>query len=261
MSDTLHPVFIVGAGPGDPDLLTRKAERALRQADVVVYDRLVSDEILDLLPAGATRIFAGKAARDHHMPQEEINQLLVTLAKAGKKVVRLKGGDPFVFGRGSEEAEELAMNGVPFEVVPGVTASMGCTSYAGIPLTHRGLATGVKIVTGHRKEGHDLDLHWPSLADPDSTLVIYMGLTNVDLITEKLMEHGLPGDTPAAAIQNGTTAKQRTILTRLSNLPACVQRANLKAPTLLVIGQVVQLAKTLNWHHSVLECDDPDLHG
>lgn len=261
MADTLHPVFIVGAGPGDPDLLTRKAERALRQADVVVYDRLVSDEILDLLPAGATRIFAGKAARDHHMPQEEINQLLVTLAKQGKKVVRLKGGDPFVFGRGSEEAEELAKNGVPFEVVPGVTASMGCTSYAGIPLTHRGLATGVKIVTGHRKEGHDLDLHWPSLADPDSTLVIYMGLTNVDLITEKLIEHGLPSDTPAAAIQNGTTAKQRTILTRLSNLPACVQRAKLKAPTLLVIGQVVQLAKTLNWHHSALECDDPDLNG
>ena len=256
MSDTLHPVFIVGAGPGDPDLLTRKAERALRQADVVVYDRLVSDEILDLLPAGATRIFAGKAARDHHMPQEEINALLVTLAQDGKKVVRLKGGDPFVFGRGSEEAEELAKNDVPFEVVHGVTASMGCTSYAGIPLTHRGLATGVKIVTGHRKEGQDLDLHWASLADPASTLVIYMGLTNVDLITEKLIEHGLPADTPAAAIQNGTTPKQRTVLTTLSNLPACVRKAKLKAPTLLVIGQVVRLAKDLNWHHQAIECDD-----
>jgi uroporphyrin-III C-methyltransferase/precorrin-2 dehydrogenase/sirohydrochlorin ferrochelatase/uroporphyrin-III C-methyltransferase len=256
MSDTLHPVFIVGAGPGDPDLLTRKAERALRQADVVVYDRLVSDEILDLLPAGATRIFAGKAARDHHMPQEEINALLVKLAKDGKRVVRLKGGDPFVFGRGSEEAEELAKNDVPFEVVPGVTASMGCTSYAGIPLTHRGLATGVKIVTGHRKQGTDLDLHWESLADPASTLVIYMGLTNVELIAQKLIEHGLPADTPAAAIQNGTTPKQRTILTYLENLPACVDKAKLKAPTLLVIGQVVRLAKDLNWHHAVMECDD-----
>lgn len=260
MTDTLHPVFIVGAGPGDPDLLTRKAERALRQADVVVYDRLVSDEILDLLPAGATRIFAGKAARNHHMPQQEINELLVSLAKSGKRVVRLKGGDPFVFGRGSEEAEELAKDGVPFEVVPGITASMGCTAYAGIPLTHRGLATGFKVVTGHRKEGHDLDLDWPTLADPNTTLVIYMGLTNVKLITEQLIAHGLPADTPAAAIQNGTTPRQRTILTRLHGLPDCVEKAQLKAPTLLVIGQVVQLAKTLNWHHVVLECDDPNLN-
>lgn len=261
MSDTVHPVFLVGAGPGDPDLLTRKAERALRQADVVVYDRLVSEEILDLLPAGATRIFAGKAARDHHMPQEDINKLLVTLAREGKKVVRLKGGDSFVFGRGSEEAEELAENDIPFEVVPGVTASMGCTSYAGIPLTHRGLATGVKIVTGHRKEGTDLDLNWPTLACPDTTLVIYMGLTNVELIAEKLMEHGLPGDTPAAGIQNGTTPKQRTLLTTLEKLPHCVDKAGLKAPTLLVIGKVVSLAPKLNWHHEVLECDTIEADG
>ncbi|MCB2101354.1 MAG: uroporphyrinogen-III C-methyltransferase [Rhodobacterales bacterium] len=251
----MHPVSLIGAGPGDPDLLTVKAARLLGQADVVVYDRLVSEAILDLAPDGATRIFAGKASRHHHMPQEDINELLATLALGGQKVVRLKGGDPFVFGRGSEEALHLAARGVPFEVVPGITAASGCTTYAGVPLTHRGLANGVRFVTGHRMGGHGLDLNWASLADPDTTLVIYMGLTNVAEISDKLMEHGMPRNLPVAAIQNGTTDKQRTVITTLADLPDCVASMSLKAPTLLVLGRVVGLAEDLDWRNPVVACD------
>jgi len=251
-----HPiVYIVGAGPGDPELLTRKAHRLMSEAEVVVYDRLVSDDILDLLAPGTTRIFAGKAARDHHMAQDEINDLLVSLAHKGRNVVRLKGGDPFIFGRGSEEALHLAKHGVPFEIVPGVTASAGCGAYAGIPLTHRGLATGVRFVTGHCRDGQHLDLNWNSLADPDTTLVIYMGLINVAKIRDELIEAGLAAETPAAAIERGTTADQRTILTTLIDLPNCIERANLKAPSLLIVGRVVALAGELGWHIPPMACD------
>ncbi len=258
--ETIHPIFIIGAGPGDPELLTVKAARVLKEADVVVYDRLVSDAILDLLPAGTTRIFAGKAARDHHMPQKEINQLLASLARGGRRVVRLKGGDPFIFGRGSEEAVYLAAHGISFQVVPGITASAGCGAYAGIPLTHRDLAHGVRFVTGHRRAGKDLDLNWKSLADPDTTLVIYMGLTNVHQISDELIAAGLPGNTPAGAIQDGTTRDQRTVLTTLAELPACVEKANLKAPTLFIIGRVVELAESLSWFASAVDCDT-EAHG
>lgn len=258
--DAYPTVYIVGAGPGDPELLTLKAARVLKAAEVVVYDRLVSDEVLDMVPAGTTRIFAGKAARNHHMPQEEINELLVSLAKSGRTVVRLKGGDPFIFGRGSEEALHLAKNEVPFEIVPGITASAGCGSYAGIPLTHRGMATGVRFVTGHCQQGKHLDLNWQSLADPDTTLVIYMGLINVAKIRDELVKAGLPGNTPAGAIERGTTSEQRTLLTTLDELPDCIEKAKLEAPSLLIIGRVVDLAQELGWHTRPLSCD-MEAHG
>lgn len=247
-------VFIVGAGPGDPGLLTLKAAECLKKADVVVYDRLVSDEILDLLPAHAEKVFAGKAARDHFMPQDEINQTLVDYARQDKMVVRLKGGDPFIFGRGSEEALFLAEHGIDFEIVPGITASAGCGAYAGIPLTHRGYVTGVRFVTGHCREGQHLDLNWKSLADPDTTLVIYMGLINIEKISSELIKAGLPADMPAAGIERGTTPEQRTIVTTLGKLPECIASANLKAPSLLIIGKVVELANTIAWHTKAHEC-------
>lgn len=255
MSQQPATVYIVGAGPGDPELLTLKARRLLGEADAVVYDLLVSQPILDIIPANATRIFAGKAARNHHLPQEDINALLVDLAKSGRKVVRLKGGDPFVFGRGSEEAAFLAAHGVPFEVVPGITASQGCSAYAGIPLTHRGLAQGVHFVTGHCQEGKDLELNWKTLADPDNTLVVYMGLTNIQRIRDELVAAGLPAETPAAAIRNGTTPQQETFVTTLGDLPACIERAGLKSPTLIVIGKVVALARELGWRGQAKECN------
>jgi len=242
-----HPVYIVGAGPGDPELLTVKARRLLDEAEVIVYDRLVSDEILALIPSGTSRIFAGKVARDHFMPQSDINALLVRLARSGRMVVRLKGGDPFVFGRGGEEAEQLAKHGVPFEVVPGITSASGCSSYAGIPLTHRGLSHGLRFVTGHTKEGGAPDLNWASLADPDTTLVVYMGRTNARMVSEQLIAHGLPPDTPAAAIVNGTRHDQQTIVTTLDSLPDRVDTLGKAAPTLLVIGKVVSLADVLSW--------------
>ncbi len=253
-------VYIVGAGPGDPELLTVKAARILQEAQVVVYDRLVSEDILELVPSGTSRIFAGKAARDHFMPQDEINELLVSLAKGGQTVVRLKGGDPFIFGRGSEEALYLAKHNIPFEIVPGITASAGCGSYAGIPLTHRGMATGVRFVTGHCREGKHLDLNWKSLADPDTTLVIYMGLINIAKIKDELINAGLPANTPAGAIERGTTNKQRTILTTLDGLPACIEKADLKAPSLLIIGRVVELAEELSWNIPAMDCD-VEAHG
>jgi uroporphyrin-III C-methyltransferase/precorrin-2 dehydrogenase/sirohydrochlorin ferrochelatase/uroporphyrin-III C-methyltransferase len=245
---TIHPVYIVGAGPGDPDLLTVKAARLLKEADVVVFDRLISDEIMALVPPGTTRIYAGKTAHNHHMRQEDINELLVKLAGAGRTVVRLKGGDPFTFARGGEEALHLARNGIPFEIVPGITAATSCSAYAGIPLTHRGKSLGVRFVTGHC-QGADatLDLNWKSLADPDTTLVVYMGLANLGTISAKLIEAGLSPTTPAAAIQSGTTLAQRTVLTTLADLPARVRQEGLKPPTLMVIGPVAELARELDW--------------
>lgn len=240
-------VYLVGAGPGDPELLTRKAYRLLQEADVVVYDRLVSQDILDLIPAGTSRIFVGKAAGNHHLGQDEINELLANLARRARKVVRLKGGDPLIFGRGSEEALHLARNGVRFEIVPGITAASACTTYAGIPLTHRGLAGSVRFVAGHCRADQPLELNWGSLADPESTLVVYMGLANLVEIQHRLIDAGLAPDTPAALIENGSTARQRRLLTRLDGLAATAQEHNVVSPALVVIGRVVALAGAMDW--------------
>lgn len=252
---TVGRVYLIGAGPGDPELLTVKAARVLKDVDVVVFDRLVSPEILEQVPAGTTRVYAGKGPRNHHLTQVEINELLCTLARSGRSVARVKGGDPFVFGRGSEEAEHLAQNGIPYEIVPGVTAASGGSAYAGIPLTHRGLATGVRYVTGHLREDMVLDHDWHSMADPNTTLVVYMGLNSFHEIAQHLMEAGLPSDTPAAAIQNATTSRQRRVIGTLSDLPRLVDEANLSAPTIFVIGRVVSLAGTLDWFQPQAEAD------
>ncbi|MDH3671903.1 MAG: uroporphyrinogen-III C-methyltransferase [Gammaproteobacteria bacterium] len=240
-------VYLVGAGPGDPDLLTVKAQRLLRQADVVVYDRLVSAEILGLISHGIARICVGKGPGNHSLRQQEINHLLVRLAHSRRCIVRLKGGDPFVFGRGSEEAQYLRSQGIEFEVVPGITAATACAAYAGIPLTHRGLSRGVHFVTGHRRNNEPLDLDWSKLADPEQTLVVYMGLATVAEICRELRAAGLSSHTPAAAIENGTTCDQRRCLGTLADLPHMTTSFNMKPPVLLVIGQVVKLAQQLDW--------------
>lgn len=240
---SIGTVHLVGAGPGNIDHLTLKAYRLLCQAEVIVYDRLVSGEVLDLAPRDAQRIFVGKAPNCHSMPQEEISRLLVRLARSGREVIRLKGGDPFIFGRGSEEAAELAREGIPFDVVPGITAASGCLAALGVPLTHRGVATGVRFVTGHCRKGVDLDLNWRSLADPKTTLVVYMGLANVEEMSRSLQAAGLPGDTPALAVSSGTTPQQQTCRTTLAGLSADLAAAQLRAPVLMVIGQVVVTAE------------------
>lgn len=240
-------VFLVGTGPGDPDLLTVKALRLIQDTDVIIYDRLVSDAILDLIPAGTSRIYVGKETGNHTVPQEEINQLLAKLADAHHRIVRLKGGDPFVFGRGSEEALWLVKHHIPFEIVPGITAASACTTYAGIPLTHRGLAQGVQIITGHSQQDSPLELDWNALADDSKTLVVYMGLANIKLICEKLIAAGLAADTPSAAIQNGTMAQQQCLLTTLDKLADDTHRAKLYPPVIFVIGKVVSLANSLDW--------------
>ncbi len=243
----IHPVMLVGAGPGDPDLLTVKAHRLLSTVDVIVYDRLVAKAVLELIPAGTERIFAGKRASNHYMPQEDINSLLVDVARTGKRVMRLKGGDPFVFGRGGEEALYLVEHGIPFEVVPGITSSAGCAAYAGIPLTHRGMAHGVRFVTGHTKGNEPLDLDWQSLADPDTTLVVYMGLSNAAEISKQLIDHGMPKDLPTAILNLGTRPKQRTVITTLEELAEVVSTSNIKGATLFVVGHVVRLSEQLSW--------------
>lgn len=239
-------VYLVGAGPGDPELLTVKAQRVLREAEVVVYDRLVSPAILELIPTGAKRIYVGKSSEHHHMTQDEINQLLVSLARRGRKIVRLKGGDPYVFGRGSEEAIHLRRHGLSFEVVPGLTSAAGCSAYAGIPLTHRGLSTGVRFITGHCSANRPLDLNWASLADPDTTLVVYMGIGQLPEISRKLMDAGLPGTTPAALVENGTTPQQRSCIGTLADLADRAVQFGFKPPSLVIIGRVVSLAEELD---------------
>ncbi len=249
-------VHLVGAGPGDPDLLTVKARDLLSQGDVVVYDRLVSDGVLDLIPPGTARIFVGKATGNHHLPQDDINGLLVTLARRGHSVVRLKGGDPFTFGRGGEEALYLARHGVRFTVVPGVTAASAVGAELGIPMTHRGLAQGLCLVTGHAREDGALDLDWRRLADPGTTLAIYMGLSRLGALTAELMAAGLSADTPAAAVASGTTADQRQCVGTLAELPDLVARLEFEPPVLVVIGRVVALSGLLNWRGLVYEGDE-----
>ncbi len=236
-------VVLVGAGPGDPDLMTVKAVRSLSQADVVVYDRLVSAEILALIPPGTMRIGVGKAPRNHTIPQDEINELLVRLACAGRIVVRLKGGDPFIFGRGSEEAAHLVRHAVPFEVIPGITSAQGCSASTLLPLTHRGVATSVRYITGHCREDAELDFDWRGLADPDTTLVIYMGMANIGRFAGELVAHGLSPATPAAAINNGTTPQQKHITTRLDTIARESHEAGFEGPVLFIIGEVVTVGE------------------
>ena len=239
-------VYLVGGGPGDPDLLTFRALRLMQQCDVCVYDKLVSPEVLDLVRRDAELIYVGKSRDQHTLPQEEINQLLARLALAGKRVLRLKGGDPFIFGRGGEEIETLMQQGVPFQVVPGITAANGVSSYAGIPLTHRDYAQACLFITGHLKNGV-LDLDWAAMARPQQTVVIYMGLVGLEQICQQLMAHGVAPDMPAAVIQQGTTQHQRVVSANLSDLASQVAAAKMKAPCLTIIGQVVQLREKLNW--------------
>ena len=241
-------VYLVGAGPGDPDLLTFRALRLMQKADVVVYDNLVAKPIVDMTRRDAQRIYVGKKRADHTMQQEEINELLVRLAQEGKRVLRLKGGDPFIFGRGGEEIEKLAAHGIPFQVVPGITAASGVASYAGIPLTHRDHAQACIFVTGHLKDG-TMNLDWEQLARPRQTVVVYMGLHGLETLCNKLVEHGLPGTTPIAIVQQGTTVHQRVVTGTLATLPSDPQVAELHAPTLIIVGGVVTLRDKLAWFH------------
>ncbi|MDH5355743.1 MAG: siroheme synthase CysG, partial [Gammaproteobacteria bacterium] len=247
MPDYEGEVYLVGAGPGDPDLLTFKALRLMQKCDVVVYDRLVSKPILELVRRDADKIYAGKASANHSLSQENINQLLVRLAKEGKSVLRLKGGDPFVFGRGGEEISELIDENIKFQVVPGITAASGCTTYAGIPLTHRDYSQACIFVTGHRKN-KSVDLNWDMLSHANQTVVFYMGLDNVQRICDELKEHGRDSSTPAALIEKGTTPEQRVFIGDLDSLPDLVERNEVHAPTLIVVGEVVELHNKLSWY-------------
>ena len=249
----------MGAGPGDPDLLTVKALRCLQQADVVVFDRLVSDAIMALIPTGVGRISVGKSRGCHTVPQDQINRLLVDLAQSGRYVVRLKGGDPYLFGRGGEEALELHRAGIEFDVVPGITAAAGVSSYAGIPLTHRGLCRGVRFVTGQLQDGADGGIDWRCYADPETTLVIYMGLANLAQICAQLISAGLDPATPAAAVHEGTQPSQQKVISDLARLPVEVARAGLSSPVTTVIGEVVRLSDALDWFGDGAPAEAPEL--
>jgi uroporphyrin-III C-methyltransferase/precorrin-2 dehydrogenase/sirohydrochlorin ferrochelatase len=245
-SITQGEVYLVGGGPGDPELLTLRALRLMQQADVVLYDRLVSDGVMELVRRDAERIYVGKRRSEHAMQQENINQLLVDLAKQGKRVLRLKGGDPFIFGRGGEEIELLAQNNIPFQVVPGITAASGCAAYAGIPLTHRDYAQSVRFVTGHLKDD-SINVNWPELANPTQTIVFYMGLVGLKDICESLIVHGRAPTTPVALIERGTTQQQRVLIADLATIASVVAAQEVHAPTLFIVGDVVKLHENLKW--------------
>lgn len=247
-------VLLVGAGPGDPDLLTVKALRLIAAAEVVVFDRLVAPAILDLAPATAERIDVGKRAGHHTLPQAEINALLVRLGQAGRTVVRLKGGDPFLFGRGGEEALALKAAGVAFEVVPGITSAQGCATALNLPLTHRSLATGVRFITGQRCGDAALAHDWTGLADPKTTLVVYMGLANIGEIARQLVAHGARPETPVAAISQGTLATTRHLVSTLDRIERAVADAALESPTLFIIGAVADVAATLSEQNDDQSC-------
>ena len=250
MRSPLEPgqVALVGTGPGDPELLTLRAIRLIQQADVVLHDNLVSREIMALVPTTAELVYVGKRRDNHAMRQEEINRTLVEQARRGRRVVRLKGGDPFVFGRGGEEIETLAADRVPFQVVPGITAALGVTAYAGIPLTHRDYSQACIFVTGHLKDG-SCNLDWTALARPKQTVVFYMGFLGLAEICRQMIAHGLPADWPAAIVHSGTTTDQHTVIGSLGNLAERAAAARLRPPSLIVVGEVVRLREKLAWYH------------
>ncbi len=239
-------VYLVGGGPGDPDLLTFKALRLIQQADVILYDRLVSDEVMELVRRDAELIYVGKKRDNHSVPQGDINQLLVDLAKQGRRVCRLKGGDPFIFGRGGEEIETLAENSIMFQVVPGITAASGCSTYSGIPLTHRDYSQSCRFVTGHLKDG-TMNLPWDELAVEQQTIVFYMALKGAQYLAQQLQAHGMRGDMPVALVEKGTTLNHKVHTTTLDKLPDLVANENIHAPTLIIVGEVVKLREKLNW--------------
>lgn len=247
-------VYLVGAGPGDPDLLTVKAARLIREAEVVIFDRLVAPEIMRMTNPRAIRVSVGKESKRHPVPQQNINELLIEYARKGLKTVRLKGGDPFIFGRGSEEALALRAAGFSCEVVPGITAAQGCSASTGIPLTHRGLATGVRYVTGHCRNDLPLDLDWHGLADSETTLVVYMGAANIREISERLMQCGLSGSTPVLAVNNGTTPRERQLTANLASIAGEAETAEFKGPLLFIIGRVVSLCSKSATRSTVLDC-------
>lgn len=239
-------VTLVGAGPGDPELLTIKAFKAIQAARLVLYDNLVGQDVLALVPAGAERIYVGKASSRHALPQESIIELMVQLARAGRPLVRLKGGDSYIFGRGGEEAQGLAQAGVPFRVIPGLSAAQGAGASVGIPLTHRDHARALVFATGHLRENREVDLDWPMLARPRQTVVIYMGVATLPVICTQLVAHGLPADTPAAVVERATLADERCIVGTLDTLPGLVQTHQVKPPALIIVGQVVSLQPLLS---------------
>ena len=244
--DKTGEVYLVGAGPGDPDLLTFRALRLMQQAEVVLYDRLVAPAIVDLCRKDAERIYVGKKRDQHTLPQTEINQLLVDLAKQGKRVLRLKGGDPFIFGRGGEEIDLLSAENIPFQVIPGITAASGCASYAGIPLTHRDYAHTCVFITGHLKDG-SMDLNWDTLIQPRQTIAVYMGIVGLEVLCRELIARGMSETMPAALIQQGTTHKQKVYISDLASLPDIPKQHDIQPPTMIIIGEVVKLHENLSW--------------
>ena len=246
-TEAIGEVYLVGAGPGDPDLLTLRALRLMHKADVVLYDRLVSQEIMDKLRPDAEKIHVGKASSNHPVEQETINEMLVHLALSGKRVLRFKGGDPFIFGRGGEEIETLSKANIQFQIVPGITAASGCASYAGIPLTHRDHAQSVRFLTGHLKD-NTLNLDWANLIQEQEKLVFYMCLLGIKNICEQLIDHGMDAEMPIAVVQQGTTKTQRVVTADLKTMPAVVDTEKLKAPTIIIIGRVVGLRNSLDWY-------------